>query len=124
MKYAHIDINNQILGWYDSEIHETIPTPNIEVEDEQWQTALDNGHNTVAADGSTSVVDYRTQADLDTQAVAEAKAYLAETDWVIVKINEASIQGQDTTPLLTQYADVLIKRKDKRVIINQLGDKI
>lgn len=36
MKYAHIDENNKLLGWYSKEIHSELPTPIIEVTDEQW----------------------------------------------------------------------------------------
>ncbi|RAZ38047.1 hypothetical protein [Campylobacter hyointestinalis] len=41
MKYAHYnEITKELLGYYDSEIHETIPTPNIEISDEAWQEAI------------------------------------------------------------------------------------
>ena len=59
MKYAHIDNNGQILGWYESEIHADIPEPNIQVSEEVWQNALDSSHNTIIG-GVTSQVDYRT----------------------------------------------------------------
>ena len=59
-KYAHIDSENILQGWYDSEIHTTIPTPNIEVTDEQWQNALNNIHNKINADGSSEFVDTET----------------------------------------------------------------
>ena len=59
MKYAHIDSNNQILGWYDSEIHVIIPEPNVQVSEETWQNALDSSHNTII-DGITSQIDHRT----------------------------------------------------------------
>jgi hypothetical protein len=59
MKYAHIDTNGQILGWYESDIHDTIPEPNVQVSDSVWQNALDSSHNTII-DGVTSQVDHRT----------------------------------------------------------------
>jgi|TARA_R100001480_G_scaffold18941_2_gene28459 hypothetical protein len=59
-KYAHINSENILQGWYDSEIHTTIPTPNIEVTDEQWQNALNNIHNKINADGSSEFVDTET----------------------------------------------------------------
>lgn len=40
MKYGHIDENNNLLGWYSPEVHEVIPTPNIEVSEEDWAIAL------------------------------------------------------------------------------------
>ena len=59
-KYAHINSENILQGWYDSEMHTTIPTPNIEVTNEQWQNALNNIHNKINADGSSEFVDTET----------------------------------------------------------------
>lgn len=63
MKKAHIDENNKLLGWYDTEIHTVIPEPNIDVTDEQWQNSINNNHNKVNADGSTESFDFRTEAE-------------------------------------------------------------
>ena len=60
MKYAHIDSTNQILGWYDADIHTTIPTPNISVDDDVWLQALESKHNKINEDGTTEQVDFRT----------------------------------------------------------------
>lgn len=73
MKYAHINENNQILGWYDKEIHTLIPTQNIEVSDEQWKNAIDNGHNKVNEDGSTELFDFRTEEEKAQQLLAEQR---------------------------------------------------
>jgi len=59
MKQAHVDDNGQILGWYDPEIHNSIPEPNIQVTEEIWQNAINNSHNTII-DGVTSLADHRT----------------------------------------------------------------
>ena len=58
MKQAHVDGSGQILGWYDPEIHNSIPEPNIQVTEEIWQNAINNSHNTII-DGVTSQVDHR-----------------------------------------------------------------
>ena len=63
MKYAHIDSNNKLLGWYSDDVHSTIPTPNVVVTDEQWQTSLDNNYNSINSDGSGSVVDFSTDEE-------------------------------------------------------------
>ena len=63
MKYAHIDSNNKLLGWYSDDVHSTIPTPNVVVTDEQWQRSLDNNYNCINSDGSGSVVDFSTDAE-------------------------------------------------------------
>ena len=48
MKYAHYDEKEKtILGYYDDEIHETIPTPNIEISDKDWLRALNENANSV-----------------------------------------------------------------------------
>lgn len=36
-----------LLGYYDDEIHDTIPTPNIEISDEDWLRALNENANSV-----------------------------------------------------------------------------
>jgi len=59
-KYAHINLDNILQGWYDENIHSSIPTPNIKVTDEQWQNALNNIHNKINADGSSEFVDTET----------------------------------------------------------------
>jgi len=54
MKYAHIDLNtSKLLGWYSTDVNDVIPEPNIEVTDEQWQTALENEHDIINSDGTT-----------------------------------------------------------------------
>ena len=48
MKYAHYDEKEKTrLGYYDDEIHETIPTPNIEISDKDWLRALNENANSV-----------------------------------------------------------------------------
>jgi len=52
--------------------------------------------------------------------IVAATLYLKQTDWIIVKINEAQLLGQDTQPLLTKYSAELAERETKREIINSL----
>jgi len=59
-KYAHINSENILQGWYDSEMHTTIPTPNIEVTNEQWQNSINNNYNKINSDGSSEFVDTET----------------------------------------------------------------
>jgi len=88
-KYAYINSENILQGWYDSEIHTTIPTPNIKVTDEQWQSAINNNNNKINADGSSEWVDTRTaekiaeeetakQTKEDLKASAKAKLIAGE----------------------------------------------
>lgn len=67
MKIAYYDtITNKLLGWYDTDIHTTIPTPNIEVTDTVWSEALNINANYVNIDlGILEVKDFRN--DLEKQ---------------------------------------------------------
>ena len=48
MKYVHYGEKAQeILGYYDDEIHESISEPNIRITDEQWQEAISINANYV-----------------------------------------------------------------------------
>lgn len=104
MKYAHIDNNGKLLGWYDDSIHNTIPTPNIEVTKEQWQKAIDNNHNKVNLDGTTEVFDFRTAEEItqaeNEQKIEEAKQYLASTDYKVLPDYDG-----DTTGILEARAE-------------------
>lgn len=122
MKYAHIK-NTELFGWYDSKIHEVIPEPNIEVTDKVWQEAININANAYE-DGEFVVKDFRTeaeklQADKENK-IEEAKKYLADTDWIIVKISEATAMGANVEELKTKYAEQLIGRSEARYKINEL----
>ncbi len=58
------------------------------------------------------------------EGVVEArglKAYLAETDYVISKLNELKLEDEEGyEEAKTQYSDVLKKRKEARARINEL----
>jgi len=79
MKYAHYDESNgRLLGWYDDGIHDTIPTPNIEVTDTDWGWAnfynynfVDNVNNTL------SKKEFRTEEEIFTQAKNEKVSEIA-----------------------------------------------
>lgn len=46
MKYVNYNADtNEILGFYDDSIHKTIPTPNVKINDDEWQEALRIGAN-------------------------------------------------------------------------------
>lgn len=49
MKYAHYNEQTlELLGWYSEDVHgENIPLPNIQIEDEAWQAAIDTNANKV-----------------------------------------------------------------------------
>ena len=60
----------------------------------------------------------KTEEQIIAEQVAEAKAYLADTDWVVIKINEAQVLGEAIQDLLVKYKEILDKRQECRTIIN------
>jgi len=65
MKYAHYNKKTgKLIGYFDDTIHQTIPEPNIQITEEQWQEAIDNGYNYVEAKNKTlSYKDFRTEEE-------------------------------------------------------------
>lgn len=53
------------------------------------------------------------------EEIYNAKRYLKQTDYVVTKISEAIVSGDDELKirLLEQYADVLQKRKESRELV-------
>jgi len=65
MKYAHLEnYTNKLLGWYDSDIHDEVPTPNIEVSESDWQSAIEINANCYE-DGAFIVKDFRTSEEIE-----------------------------------------------------------
>ena len=96
MKKAHIDNNNQLLGWYDTDMHSIIPEPNINVSNEQWQIAINNNHNKVNNDGSTEIFDFRSVVERFNQSMdnlrSQRNLLLAETDYLALSDNTLSTE--------------------------------
>ena len=58
---------------------------------------------------------------LKEQEIIFLKQYLSDTDYVITKLNEAKIEDEELfNSLKTEYSDILKKRKEARVKINEL----
>ena len=81
-KFAHIDENNKLLGWYDDEVHNSIPEPKVEVSEKQHIEAIEKQHNYVESDGSTKLVE---EPSTSQQKIIQAKVYLSETDWYVIR---------------------------------------
>ena len=115
---------------YPKDIEKTDDSPFIEVEDElEDQTyCAEYGKAWKVINGSLVIAD-----DIETQktqeykdfikinAINDYKQYLAQTDYVISKLNEAKIEDETLfESLKVEYADVLTKRKEARAKINEL----
>jgi len=82
MKYAYLEKDtNKILGWYDKEIHKTIPTPNVEVKDEVWQEAISIAANCYE-NGKFIVKDFRTP-----EQIASDELILKKSEGEIYTLN-------------------------------------
>lgn len=57
--------------------------------------------------------------------IAECKKYLADTDYIVLKIGECLADGntEAVTAIKTKYAEQLAKRKEARAKINELEEK-
>lgn len=58
------------------------------------------------------------------QEITEAKEYLKETDYIVIKINEYKLQDIPVDSLLIQYSSELAEREAKRELINTLEQEI
>ena len=52
------------------------------------------------------------------------KQELLDTDYIITKIAEAQAIGEDTTELLNKYSEIISNRKNIRIKINELEEKL
>ena len=52
------------------------------------------------------------------------KQELSNTDYIVTKIAEAQVLGEDTTELLNQYSETIANRKLIRIKINELEEKL
>lgn len=108
--------------------------PFIELTFEEWEeklSSLSYGYKKVYLNGEIqevldenviNTIEYKNiQKEWE---IKKLKRYLSDTDYVITKLNEAKIEDDELFNLLkTEYADILAKRKEVRVRINELENK-
>lgn len=58
-----------------------------------------------------------TEEELKALEIAQDKQYLADTDYIVTKIGEASLLGQDISELLARYSADLERRELARIRI-------
>ena len=65
MKHAHYDKQTlKLLGWYDSELHQSIPSPIIKITDNEWKKALSIDANCIDQENNKVVyLDKRTEEE-------------------------------------------------------------
>ena len=108
--------------------------PFIELTFEEWEeklSSLSYGYKKVYLNGEIqevldenviNTVEYKNiQKEWE---IKKLKRYLSDTDYVITKLNEAKIEDENLfNSLKTEYSDILTKRKEARVRINELENK-
>lgn len=98
MKYAHYEEKtNRLLGWYDKDVHRNIPKPHVVVKNQVWKEALLTNANHVDPKTETfSRADFRTNKEKQAQAQEitniEAKQYLSDTDWYVIRFQETGTE--------------------------------
>jgi len=121
MKKAHIDNNNQLLGWYDTDMHSIIPEPNINVSNEQWQIAINNNHNKVNNDGSTEIFDFRSVVERFDQSMdnlrSQRNLLLAETDYLALSDNTLSTEMSNYRQQLRDITNGLTTTEEVEAVV-------
>ena len=79
MKYAHLN-GEEVLGWYSSDVHDTIPTPNVEVTDEVWNEAL-NIAASAYVNGEFVYKDFSTDDEKAAAIRVQRDQLLEKSDW-------------------------------------------
>ena len=108
--------------------------PFIELTFEEWEeklSSLSYGYKKVYLNGEIQeVLDEKVINTIEykniqkQREIKKLKRYLNDTDYVITKLNEAKIEDEELfNSLKVKYADILTKRKEARVRINELENK-
>ena len=111
-KYAHVDADNFVIGFYDEHVHTESGWPDeaIAITDEDWTLLLDGQAEgkrmKVNDDGTPELVDPPPPSadELAARLRARRNAALAATDWVALRDYE---QGKPTSPALGTYRQTL-----------------
>ena len=123
----------EVTPFYNEEKEKNLPY--IELTFEEWERELATcsyGFKKAYRDGKIiEIADEEVQASEEYKSIqkeieiTELKNYLAETDYIITKLNEAKIEDDAIfEELKIKYADVITKRKEARERINTLEQEL
>lgn len=108
MKYANYDKEtNKILGFYDDEIHESIPKPNIKISNDEWKKALSIGANYIQ---NGELIKKEPKIDEKTKQLAEIEDEISECE---NHIRHALFIGNTAAleSLRNEYKELIIQRE-------------
>ena len=77
--FAYLD-GEKLKGWYCDDVHDTIHTPNVEVTEEVWQQALNDGANAYV-DSKFIKKDFTTNDEKIANKRLERDILLRDSDW-------------------------------------------
>ena len=108
--------------------------PFIELTFEEWEeklSSLSYGYKKVYLNGEIQeILDEKVINTIEYKniqkewEIKKLKRYLSDTDYIITKLNEAKIEDENLfNSLKTEYSDILTKRKEARIRINELENK-
>ena len=127
--YDEITKTIEVTPFYDEQIEKDLPY--IELTFEEWEKSLScckYGYrkafinNEIIEEEDEEVMNSAEYKEtMKWIEVEQLKQYLTETDYVIAKLNEAKIEDEELfNSLKLEYANILTKRKEARVRINEL----
>ena len=108
MKYVNYDKEkNRVLGYYDDEIHETIPEPSFKISDEEWQKALEISANFIQ---NGKLIKKEQEIDEKAKQLAQLEADITECE---DDIKHALIIGNNAVleNLRAEYKELIIQRE-------------
>ena len=108
MKHVNYDVKtNEILGFYDDEIHESIPEPNIKISDDEWQEAIYEGANFIERG---KLIKKQSNADERAKQLAELETEITECENYI---RHALIIGNNAVleNLRAEYKELIAQRE-------------
>lgn len=112
MKYAHYDKDTKrLLGYYDDEIHENIPTPNFEISNDVWRQALSENANIVdVKNQKLARIEVEQEIDEKARELAELEAQIKECEEYI---RNALIIGNTAVleDLRAEYKELLAQKQ-------------
>ena len=130
MKYYYDVINNSVFS-IDNFEYTLRENQDYEITQEEFNNYFDKLNNfydvVVKVVGDKINFTYtknETSEDYLLHKIEEYKQELLATDYIITKIAEAQVLGEDTSQLITKYSDMLVYRKTLRNKINELEKEL
>lgn len=108
MKYTYFnEATNEILGFYDDEIHDSIPEPNIKISDDEWKKALSIGADYIQ---NGELIKKEPKIDEKARELAEFEAQIKEAE---DDIRRAILIGNDAVlpELREEYKELLAQKQ-------------